>query len=208
MIINKDATVLFQGDSITDCGRDRENDTLGNGYPHFIASLFNSMYPELGVKFINRGISGNRTADLVERWTDDCINLKPDVVSILIGVNDTWRRYDSNDITTADEYYNNFKEVLKRTRLELENTQIIILEPFLMPYPQDRLAWREDLDPKIQKARQLAREFDAIYIPFDGIFAQNSVVVEPSFWAADGVHPTAVGHALIARYWIDAVESY
>ena len=206
MIIQKDAKVLFQGDSITDCGRDREQGTLGNGYANYTAALFNSLYPELNVTFINNGISGNRTADLCQRWTEDCINLKPDVLSILIGINDTWRRYDSNSPTTAEQYYENYKEILTRTKLEIGDIPIIMLEPFLLPCPEDRIAWREDVDPKIQKARLLAREFNAIYIPLDGIFAQNSTVVEPSYWAADGVHPTSAGHALIARLWIDAVE--
>ncbi len=206
MILKKGDTVLFQGDSITDAGRGRENDTLGWGYANYTAALFNSLYPELEVKFINRGISGNRTSDLCDRWQDDCIDLKPDVLSILIGINDTWRRFDSNTPTTDEQYYENFKKILISTRKELGDISIIILEPFVMPYPEDRLAWREDLDPKIQKARQLAREFGAIYIPLDGIFAQNSIAVHPSYWAADGVHPTDAGHALIARHWIDAIE--
>ena len=117
MFIEKNATILFQGDSITDCGRDRETGTLGNGYPKYIAGLFNSMYPELNVKFINKGISGNRVADLQERWTEDCINLKPDVLSILIGINDTWRKYDSNDETSAEKYYNGYKDILTRVKL-------------------------------------------------------------------------------------------
>lgn len=206
MVIEKGAKVIFQGDSITDCGRDRQNDTLGNGYAYMAAALFNSLYPELDVKFINRGISGDTSTTLAERWTEDCIALKPDVVSILIGINDTWRKYDRNDPTTAERYYDKYNEILKKTRLSLGDIPIIILEPFVMPYPEDRLAWREDLDPKIQKARQLAREYGAIYVPLDGIFAQNSTAVPPSYWAADGVHPTAAGHALIARHWLEAVE--
>ncbi|MDD3766999.1 MAG: SGNH/GDSL hydrolase family protein [Eubacteriales bacterium] len=204
MIISKNATVLFQGDSITDCGRDREKDTLGSGYPSLVAAMVGSKYPHLGIKFINRGISGNRAKDLCERWDKDCIDLKPDVLSILIGINDTWRRYDSNDPTSADEYYENYKQILSKTREKLGDIPIIIMEPFVLPCPQDRISWREDLDPKIQKTRQLAREFGCIYIPLDGIFAQNSIVVEPTFWAADGVHPSPQGHALIARHWMDA----
>ncbi len=206
MIIKKGDTVLFQGDSITDCGRDRDSDTLGAGYASFTAALFNSIYPELEVKFINRGISGNRAADLCKRWQEDCIDLKPDVVSILIGINDTWRAFDRNDPTTAEQYYDNYKEILTKTREKLGDIPIIIMEPFVMPHPEDRLAWRADLDPKIQKARQLAREFNAIYISLDGIFAQNSIAVHPSYWANDGVHPSAAGHMLIARHWLDAVE--
>lgn len=208
MIIKKGSKVLFQGDSITDCGRDRETEgklPLGRGYANIAASLFNSLYPELDVEFINKGIAGNRTCDLCQRWTQDCIELKPDVLSILIGINDTWHGYSKGLYTTAEQYYNNYKEILTRTKLEVGDIPIIMLEPFVLPYPEDRITWREDLDPKIQKARQLAREFEATYIPLDGIFAQNSITIDPSYWAADGVHPTSAGHGLIARYWLEAI---
>jgi len=205
MYIKPNATILFQGDSITDVGRSRETDDLGSGYPNYVAALFNSAYPELNVKFINKGISGNRVIDLKNRWTEDCIALAPDVVSILIGVNDTWRRYDSNDETSAEAYYEDYKTILSRVKDELGDVPIIILEPFLLPYPEDRIKWRVDLDPKIQMARKVAKEFGATYIPLDGIFASKCMDTEYSFWAADGVHPTSAGHALIARAWLEAI---
>jgi lysophospholipase L1-like esterase len=205
MIIKKGSKILFQGDSITDSGRDRENDTLGFGYVNYISAFFQSMYPEHGCTFINRGISGNRSSDLCERWTRDCIDLRPDVLSIMIGINDTWRKFDSNDPTTDQEFYDNYRQILSRTADELGDIPIIMLEPFVLPHPEDRLLWREDLDPKIQRTRQLAREFGAIYIPLDGIFAQKCTHVSPAFWAADGVHPTSAGHALIARLWLKAI---
>lgn len=205
-MIKKDNTILFQGDSITDCGRDRINDTLGHGYPYLIASVMGAMYPKLNLKFINRGISGNRTKDLCARWEKDCLDIKPDILSVLIGINDTWRRFDKNEPTAANEYYDNYKEIIKKTRDCLGDIPIIIMEPFLLPYPADRIAWREDLDLKIQKARQIAFEFNCSYIPLDGIFSQNSMKTEPKYWAADGVHPTLYGHALIARHWMDATK--
>jgi lysophospholipase L1-like esterase len=127
------------------------------------------------------------------------------VVSILIGINDTWRRYDSNDPTSAEAFEQSYRDILTRTR---ENTDalIVMMEPFVLPYPQDRLTWREDLDPKIQVVRSLAREFEAALIPLDGIFAQAACRREPEYWAADGVHPTLNGHALIAREWLETVE--
>lgn len=206
-LIKQGQTVLFQGDSITDCGRSREDDlNLGLGYPMMAAAWFQAQHPELGVKFINKGISGNRVVDLLDRWTKDCVALKPDWVSILIGINDTWRRYDSNDPTSAEAYYTGYKQLLQRTKDET-SARIIILEPFLLPCPPDRIAWREDLDPKIQAARLLAREFGAIYIPLDGIFASAAAKAAPEFWAADGVHPSAAGHALMAQEWLKAVST-
>lgn len=199
------ATVLFQGDSITDAGRSRENDAaLGGGYPNVIANWFSAMYPEKGVRFLNRGISGNRAKDLRARWTADCIDLKPSVVSIMIGINDTWRRFDRNDATSAEAYAEDYRQILARVRDEL-GAKVVIIEPFVLPHPEDRKGWRIDLDPKIQAARELAREFNAIYIPLDGLLAAACVKAPPAFWAADGVHPTPAGHAFIAQAWLQAV---
>jgi len=205
-LIKNNSIVLFQGDSITDAGRSRTNDNdLGHGYPFIIASLFSAKYPEKNVKFINRGISGNRVKDLKARWKEDCLDIKPDWVSILIGINDCWRRYDRNDPTSVEDFENGYRDILTRTANET-NARLILCEPFVLPVPEDRKAWREDLDPKIHVVRQLAREFNAIYIPLDGIFAAASVKREPAFWAADGVHPTSAGHALIAMEWLKAIE--
>lgn len=206
-LIKPNQTVLFQGDSITDCGRDHGDiSSLGVGYAMMAASLFQSIYPEYGVKFINKGISGNRAVDLRSRWSADCVDLRPDWVSILIGINDTWRRYDSNEATAVETYKEHFWHILERTKNEL-SAKIVILEPFVLPYPADRVAWREDLDPKIQAARDLAREFSAIYVPLDGIFASVSTKAKPEFWAADGVHPSSAGHALMAREWLRAMSA-
>jgi len=204
MLIKDGMTVLFQGDSITDCGRTDDTFGMGNGYAMRVASNFTARFPQLNVKFINRGISGNRACDLKNRWSEDCIALKPDIVSILIGINDVWRRYDSNDPTTVEAFKSDYRDILTRTKNETD-AQIIICEPFVLPCPSDRIAWREDLDPKIQAIRELAREFGAIYIPLDGIFASASTLQPSEIWADDGVHPTQTGHALIADAWLDRV---
>lgn len=204
--VMNDTIVLFQGDSVTDCLRSREDESnLGSGYPMMIASAYSSKYPEEWVKFINRGISGNRTRDLVTRWQKDCLDIKPDLVSILIGINDTWRGFDSNDPTSVESFEANYRDILSRAR-EDTDALIILMEPFVLSYPEDRRTWREDLDPKIQVVRKLALEFETALIPLDGIFAQAACRREPQFWAADGVHPTLAGHALIARTWMDTVE--
>lgn len=206
-LIENNAVVLFQGDSITDCGRSRENDAdMGRGYATLTAAWLSSMYPEKNVSFINRGIGGNRAKDLCARWDEDCIGIKPTWVSILIGINETWRRYDSNDPTSTEDYEKAYREMLTRTEDDL-GAKLIILEPFVLPVPEDRIHWREDLNPKIDVARKLAREFGAIYVPLDGIFAQASAKREPAYWAADGVHPTLAGHALITQSWLEAVKA-
>lgn len=199
-------TILFQGDSITDCGRTRSDNpetSLGMGYPYLLSTTLAADYPDVEFTFINRGISGNRVKDLKGRWKKDCLDHKPDIVSILIGVNDTWRRYDTaQDPTSAADFEKAYRAILSQTAKT--GAQIIILEPFLLPIPKDRETWREDLDPKIHVARKLACEFAAAYVPLDGIFATASVERKHSFWAGDGVHPTPAGHGLITRSWLDA----
>jgi lysophospholipase L1-like esterase len=206
-MIEDQAVVLFQGDSITDAGRSRTNEAeLGAGYAGLIAAWFSAAFPEKQVKFLNRGISGNRAKDLLARWQKDCLDLKPTWVSVLIGINDTWRRYDRNDPTPVEAYERDYREILRQTK-ETLHARLIICEPFLLPVPEDRVAWREDLDPKIAAARRLAREFNAIYVPLDGVFAAASTRRECAFWAPDGVHPTRPGHALIAQAWLRAVKA-
>lgn len=202
-LIADNSVVLFQGDSITDAGRLESADGMGFGYANLAAAWFSALYPEKRVRFINRGISGNRVVDLAQRWQTDCLDLKPDWVSILIGINDTWRRYDSGDPTSVDEYESGYRALLR----QITGARLILCEPFVLPVPPDRVAWREDLDPKIDAVRRLAREFNAIYVPFDGLFAQASTQAAPEFWADDGVHPSMPGHALMAQAWLRAVRA-
>jgi len=206
-IISDNDLVLFQGDSVTDAGRGYNDDgNLGQGYPNTIAAWFSAMYPEKKVKFLNRGISGNRAKDLQARWQKDCLDLKPDVVSILIGINDTWRRYDSNDPTQAAEYEKSYRDLLGQIRKHL-NAKIILCEPFVLHVMEGQSQWREDLNPKIDVVRKLAIEYDALLVPLDGVFAQAATRRQPSFWSADGVHPSQAGHALIAQTWLKAVNA-
>jgi lysophospholipase L1-like esterase len=207
-LLGNDSLVLFQGDSITDAGRDKNNPaSLGWGYAMMVSSLFAAMHPHCPVRFVNRGISGNRVRDLPARWEQDCIALKPDWVSILIGINDMWRRYDSNDPTPVDRFEREYRDLLRITR-ERTRARLILLEPFLIHVRKEMEGWREDLDPKIQAVRRLAREFNALYIPLDGIFARVCAMREPTSWAGDGVHPSEAGHALIARHWLQAVGEW
>ncbi len=198
--------ILFQGDSITDMGRDRSDiHNLGNGYPKFAAEYLENMYPDMDFEFVNLGISGNRTCDLVARLQSDFIDIQPDIVSILIGVNDTWRRFDRNDPTTTEQFEANYRKVLTEIK-EKTNAKIVILEAFLLDVPE-REEYREDLNEKIFVTRRLAREFADVYIPLDGLYAAATLYEEPKYWAADGVHPTEAGAEYIADYYVDAVSS-
>jgi acyl-CoA thioesterase I len=199
------ATVLFQGDSITDAGRVRIlPDDLGVGYPLLVGSWYQAAFPERSVRFLNRGVSGDRVVNLQERWERDCLALRPDVLSILIGVNETWRAFDAGDPTPATVFERQYRELLERTRAALPATRIALMEPFVLPFPPDREAWRVDLDPKIQAVRRLAHDFGCALVPLDGLFAEAAARREPAYWAPDGVHPTPAGHGLIARAWLRA----
>mgnify|MGYP005772207665 CR=1 FL=1 len=199
-------TVLFQGDSVTDCGRDRENaEDLGFGYAVMAASEFSARNPRRNVKFINRGISGNRVRDLRSRWQEDCIDLKPDLVSIMIGINDTWRRFDADSITTPEEYERDYRYILNEIRTKLPKTKIVLMDPFFLPIG-DKEGWREDLDPRIAIVRSLAKEFGAVYIPLDGLFAAQYIISEPEKYSQDGVHPNWTGHAFIADKFLEYVK--
>lgn len=196
--------VLFQGDSITDCGRDRSDMTsLGDGYANIIARLYRTLFPEAKVNFINKGISGNRVKDLMDRYEEDFCSIKPDYLSILIGVNDTWRRYDSNDPTDSEEFERTYRELLTKIHRDLPDCKLIMIEPFLLNSLPDRASWREDLDPKIHVIRKLAKEYADYYIPMDGIYAKAEVEEYTcEQLAPDGVHPSAIGHRMIAEEYL------
>lgn len=205
--IEKNGIVLFQGDSITENWRRHiDGADLGIGYAQVIAARYGYQHPEHGVTFLNRGIGGNRVTDLAARWQQDCLDLKPTLVSIYIGINDTWRRYDDNNPMSAEQFYAVYRELLTVTREEL-GAQIVLIEPFLLPVREEQWAWREDLDPKIQAVRQLAREFRLPYVPLDGMFAAAATQTGPEFWAPDGVHPSAAGNGMIAEAWLRAVKA-
>jgi acyl-CoA thioesterase-1 len=132
----------------------------------------------------------------------DLLALEPTVVSILIGINDTWRRYDNNDATDAATFERDYRALLEKITGQLK-ARVVLLEPFLLHVPADRFAWREDLNPKIDVTRKLAIEFGTELLPLDGIFSQAATQAPAEFWAPDGVHPSAAGHALIAETWLE-----
>ena len=206
MLLKKNSTILFQGDSITDAGRtsaESPDDSLGGGYPNLIANLLNAAHPDWNLTFLNRGVSGNRTLEMSARWEKDCLALKPDLLSVLIGINDTWRRYDSSDPTSVEDYYARLTAMLRAAKEANPELKILLIEPFLIPADPNKAVFREDLNPKILANRQAAMELADAYLPMDGIFAAACLHREPAFWSADGVHPTPAGHALMAEKWIE-----
>lgn len=196
--------ILFQGDSITDAGRDRSNiHDLGQGYPKYAAQFLREDFPDTEFEFIDLGISGDQTMQLVARLESDFIDIQPDIVSILIGINDTWHHAGDKSYIPHDVFEERYRTVLTAIR-ERTNAKIMMLEPFLIPVA-DKEFFREDLDPKIQVIRKLAREFADVYVPTDGLLASAYTCDEPTSFAADGVHPTAKGAEFIGRLYADYI---
>ncbi|TDU90477.1 lysophospholipase L1-like esterase [Kribbella voronezhensis] len=185
-------TVVFAGDSITDCGRRADPAGLGDGYVR-------NLYDDLAAsrpRIVNVGISGNRAVDLVERWKQDVLTHQPDLVSVLVGINDTWRRYDKDDPTSTGDFEASYRELL-----EPLTAKLVLVEPFLVAVKPEQRGWRDDLDPKIEVVRRLAAEYDALLVPADVEFNRQALTVGATTLAYDGVHPTAAGHRLLADLW-------
>lgn len=198
--------ILFQGDSITDAGRDRSDPhNLGPGYPFYAADLIKKAFPDKDFEFINLGISGNQTKDLVERLQADFIDIDPDIVSIHIGVNDTWHHAADKSWISNEVFEERYRKVLSEIKAKT-NAKILIIEQFLLSVP-DKDFFREDLNGKIDVTRKLAREFADYYIPLDGFFAQACIGgVEPTHWSDDGVHPNKNGSEFIGALYADAIK--
>ncbi len=208
--LKKGATILLQGDSITDAGRSRETqDTandfamLGNGYAKLIAYGLLSKHADMELKIYNRGISGHKVPDLDARWDKDCINLKPDVVSILIGVNDMWHKMNGNYAGTVESYETGYKALLKRTKEALPNAQLIVCEPFALRCGAVKDTWFPEFDQRRAGAKAAAESVGAVFVPFQTMF-DDAVKAgsAPEFWGKDGVHPSAQGAALMAMRWL------
>ena len=204
MRIESNSRILFQGDSITDCGRDRADFNSLSGYAQMISDYIKTFHADKNIEILNRGISGDTTEMLLERIDRDCIDLKPNVISFLIGINDVWRKYDSNSETTIEAFKENYTNILTEVKRKL-NCKIIIMEPFLIPSDNKKAIFREDLDPKITVVRELASKFAEEYIPLDGIFAEAVLKNTPQYYSGDGVHPSREGNSLIAREWLKRV---
>jgi lysophospholipase L1-like esterase len=210
---NKGRRVLFQGDSITDAGRSREgeppNRALGNGYVTLISSRLGYQFAEANHQFYNRGLGGNRVSDLYARWNEDAISLQPDIISILIGVNDAWRIMNKMPEGVTDRFKRVYRHLLEETKEVLPNADLVLCEPFILPVgalKENWEEWRRRLDVYGQTVRLLAEEFDAVFVSLQVPFDQAAQRCDASYWSSDGVHATAAGHELIATEWLSAVQ--
>jgi lysophospholipase L1-like esterase len=207
----KGDVILFQGDSITDVGRDRKNQSanrgpsFGNGYPMLIACDLLRDHAESQLKIFNRGISGNKVPDLDRRWDQDCLDLKPALLSILIGVNDIWHKLNGRYDGTVESYRDGLAALLERTRAGLPDIDIVICEPFVLRCGAVTDKWFPEFEQRRQACLEVAEGAGCTIVQFQKMFDDALDVAPPNYWAGDGVHPTMAGHALMAKTWRDTV---
>lgn len=197
-------TLLFQGDSITDCGRSRTDDNyIGSGYPAFIAAQLLGDQPEKNWNILNRGISGNRVVDLYARWRIDALNLNPDILSILIGVNDTWHEQNQNgvDVPRYDKFY---RMLMDWTRQALPDTKIVLMEPFVLETGAVTSSWLPEIRERQEDVRKIAEDYNTVFVPLQKLFDDAAKLAPMNYWLRDGVHPTPAGHRLIQKAWLEA----
>lgn len=203
--------ILFQGDSITDAGRTRDTDvSIGVGYPLLVKASLGFECPGK-YEFINRGISGNRVVDVYARIKSDIINIKPDVMSILIGVNDVWHEFtDSPNGVDADKYYRIYDMLIEEVKRALPDIKIMIMEPFVLRAYATEEKWdcfNSEVKKRAQMAKKIAQKYNLPYITLQDGLDKLSKDVEASYWLSDGVHPTAMGHEYIKREWIKTFKA-
>lgn len=204
----KNQVILFQGDSITDCGRARDvsgpNTGLGAGYAQMTASRLLCDKAEDALRIYNRGISGNRIVDLYARWKIDALNLNPDVVSILIGVNDTWHEFGSKNGVEIPRFEKFYQMLLEWTTQARPGVKLVLCEPFVFVCGAVSREWLPEINERREVVRKMAKGFGAIFIPYQDIFDAALKRASAEYWLADGVHPTYAGHQLMSEAWLNA----
>ena len=219
---DKGLVFLFQGDSITDGNRGRNTDPnhiMGHGYAFSIASRIGCDFPKKNLTFINKGISGNKVTDLEKRWKEDCLDLKPDVLSILIGINDSssniMKKPGSDSDTnpkwqvTPQKYDEVYRSILDQVVKQNPNILFVLNQPFVFKHPSTEKNWdlrKTDMDERKKIVEKIALDYNAVYVRLQDVFDAACKRAAPEYWIWDGIHPTVAGHELIAREWIKQVS--
>ena len=205
--------ILFQGDSITDAGRDKTNEqannpgSFGSGYAYLAAANMLNTFAAVKPVIYNRGISGNKVFQLADRWQKDCLDLKPKVLSILVGVNDFWHTLDFGYNGTVHKYEQDYRQLLTDTKKAFPEIQLVICEPFaVLGCKAVTEKWYPTFNEYRVSAKKLAIEFDAIFIPYQSIFDEAQKHAPGIYWTGDGVHPSMAGCSLMAEAWLKALK--
>ena len=205
--------ILFQGDSVTDTGREREvaganaGPAMGRGYALFASAHLLAEQPGAGYQFLNRGISGNNVTELAARWQVDCLDLAPDVLSVLIGVNDSGHAElaASERHVPHDAYEATYRRIIAAARQANPALRLVLCEPFAIKAGPVTDGWIADVRRRGEIVRKLAAELDAVFVPFQQVFDEALELAGPEHWMPDGFHPTVAGHMRMARCWLEHV---
>lgn len=209
-----DLTVLFQGDSITDGNRTRNNDwnhVMGHGYAYIIASRLWYDYPNRGYHFFNRGISGNKIPDLAGRWKKDVLEIAPNLLSILVGINDISALLNGNGAFTAEAFERDYRALLQQTIQQLPGVQLVLCEPFVLPVGNIKNRWEQysvEVETRRMIIAKLSTEFNTVLVKFQDAFNKALRKAPADYWIWDGIHPMPAGHELMAREWIKQVGKH
>ncbi len=209
-------TILFFGDSITDCGREADWFLkIGSGYVNGVISELSAKYPT-EYEFINRGISGNRIVDLYARIKKDFINLKPDMASIYIGVNDTWHEIANQNGVDTPKFEKIYCMMLDEIYAACPDIKLILIAPFVLEgkdtcntdeIPDKLQRFITDVSEKAQVVKRVAKKYNLPLIELQPAFDHACKLAPPTYWSADGVHPTAAGHNIIKNLWIEEFKN-
>lgn len=209
MFLKSGDYLVFQGDSITDAFRKPEevgtSYRLGAGWAMMVAAQLSAEHPEMNLRFENRGVAGNRLKDLHHRWDADCLDLKPTVLNLLVGVNETLRRFTGQAYAPADDFVADLRGLLDRTRQALPGIRFILCEPFLLEAGAVKSTWFDDMRERQGVIRSLAAEYGAVFVPLQRAFDEAAERTGPAYWLFDGIHPNAAGQWLIMQQWRRAV---
>jgi len=211
--IAENDVILFQGDSITDAGRDKKNNSPNNngarGHGYALLAGANLLHAHAAKQpaVYNKGISGNKVHQLDARWEEDCIALEPNILSILIGVNDYWHTLSGNYDGTIQVYRDDYRKLLDRTMKSLPDVKLIIGEPFAVNNVKAVTDdWFPAFDEYRAAAKEIANEYHAVFIPYQRVFDEAAKKAPSSYWTGDGVHTTLAGSQLMAEAWLQAVK--
>lgn len=200
--------ILFIGDSITDTNRNKDDEkSLGGGFAFLIAAQLGLTHPQQ-FEFINKGVGGDRIVDLIPRWRDDCINQAPDLVSILVGVNDVWAEHWGRGVD-GEAFERLYDFLLSETRRKLPKVKIMICEPFVLEGTATEEGfgqWRTEIDLRAKVCKKLAGKYGCQFIGLQAIFDNALSLAPREYWLMDGVHPSPAGHRLIADRWLREAE--
>lgn len=205
-------TILFQGDSITDAGRDRKDNDLGHGYPTLVKAALGFEHPG-EYRFFNRGVSGNRIVDIYSRMKSDIIDLRPDWISMLVGLNDVWHEFSNHNGIDPDKFERIYCLLIDGLLKNLPGVRVMLFEPFILPgsatcdseeFPEKYRMFRERVGINAASVRRIAAKYSVPFIPLQARFDDACKVADASYWLSDGIHPTACGHELIKREWLKA----